>query len=252
MIFTGRTNDVDSHGATSNSVFNTFEFQKAVIALFISSCPLALNIIIDLCFNRQKAAHCTSVCRTCYVLFTCFIGVYGLSLQYFPKLSTFFGIAFSCYKLVSISISFLSLMYWNKPYMAIYLTLQDVLNLIGIMSERKKSKEQLTGYCDKRILYEILFLILTLTSLYLLYSSSSFNLEISLQIYFFVLLTIILTVVPGRIAREEAEGVASKDHIDATKTSYERYFSHELRTPLNTVDMGIKYCLEMIPEDTTN
>jgi hypothetical protein len=43
----------------------------------------------------------------------------------------------------------------------------------------------------------------------------------------FVLLTILLTVIPGRIARQEA--MTAKDHIIGTKLAYQRYISHELR-----------------------
>ena len=59
-----------------------------------------------------------------------------------------------------------------------------------------------------------------------------------------VIITIIFTVIPGRIARQDA--VTSKDSIISTKQAYIRYISHELRTPLNTVHMGVQFCIEQI------
>ena len=63
-------------------------------------------------------------------------------------------------------------------------------------------------------------------------------------------LTIILTVIPGMVAYEEA--LDHKDKIIANKASHERYISHELRGPLNVTSMAIEYCMNVIPEDTTD
>ena len=71
-----------------------------------------------------------------------------------------------------------------------------------------------------------------------------------IPIYLFVVTTMILTVIPGRIARQDA--ITSKDHIISTKQAYVRYISHEMRTPMNTVHMGIQFCIDQIPENTIN
>ena len=47
--------------------------------------------------------------------------------------------------------------------------------------------------------------------------------------------------------------ITYKDKVIATKTAaYDRYISHELRTPLNSAEMGIEYCINKIPENTTD
>ena len=71
-----------------------------------------------------------------------------------------------------------------------------------------------------------------------------------LPAYIYVVITIILSIVPGRIAKYDA--ITSKDHIIATKQAYVRYISHELRTPLNSVHMGVQFCIEQIPENSRN
>ena len=70
-----------------------------------------------------------------------------------------------------------------------------------------------------------------------------------LHIFTYVVVTIIFTVIPGRIARQDA--LTSKDNIISTKQAYVRYISHELRTPLNTVHMGVQFCIEQISNQTT-
>jgi hypothetical protein len=55
------------------------------------------------------------------------------------------------------------------------------------------------------------------------------------SIYSYVLIANILTVLPGWIAHSDV--TISKNHIIATKKTYERYISHEMRTPLNAASM---------------
>ena len=71
------------------------------------------------------------------------------------------------------------------------------------------------------------------------------------SLYLYVLITAVLAVIPGWITTQDV--IKSKDQVIAdTKASYERYMSHELRNPMNVVDMGIQFCLNKIPENSTD
>lgn len=59
-----------------------------------------------------------------------------------------------------------------------------------------------------------------------------------IQIYAQTVVSVIMSIVPGRIARKET--IEAKDHIIETKQAYVRYVSHELRTPLNAVFMELQ------------
>lgn len=67
---------------------------------------------------------------------------------------------------------------------------------------------------------------------------------LAIDTYAFAVTVILISIVPGRIARLEA--IAAKDHIIETRKAYVRYISHELRNPLNTVFMGLKLLSDQV------
>ena len=62
----------------------------------------------------------------------------------------------------------------------------------------------------------------------------------TLPFYVYVVANIMISIIPGRIARKAA--LATIDQI--TKEAYVRYISHELRTPMNAMQMRIQYSIE--------
>ncbi len=86
------------------------------------------------------------------------------------------------------------------------------------------------------------------TSYYVVHSTHPINLLV--PIYLQTACAVLMSIVPGRIARIEA--IISKDNVIETKQAYVRYISHELRTPLNTVYMGLTLSIDQIPPDTND
>lgn len=60
-------------------------------------------------------------------------------------------------------------------------------------------------------------------------------------IWIHIVAMVILNIIPGRIARLDANASYAKDRILETKKSYTRYISHELRTPMSVIKMGLKF-----------
>ena len=63
-------------------------------------------------------------------------------------------------------------------------------------------------------------------------------------VYSYIAVNILMTVIPGRIARQDA--ITSKDNIILTKKAYVRYISHELRTPMNIMFTGLQLGVNQI------
>ena len=65
-----------------------------------------------------------------------------------------------------------------------------------------------------------------------------------------IVVTVIICVVPNQIARLEIATI--KDQVIAANAAHTRYIAHELRTPINSVHIGLRLCINEIPENITD
>ena len=265
-------------GYSSTLLLQTQEFENACRAFLFSSFPMLLDVGLDM-FSREGSVKNSDnyvlIGRAIYALTTF---VFGLLLTY-TRNDTNFWLLLISYRFLFLSNLFYFITATNpvkntsKTTLAVNMfvttfihiaelmaatKLVFVLMLLGCIQIIKHSfqTKNLLQHNYKHVIYLNLLIMsavirLLLRMVFMYFSSSNYDsLNVVTQIYYFAIITIFLTIIPGRVARHDA--ITSKDHIIATKAAYERYISHELRTPLNTVDMGIDYCLTKIPENTTN
>ena len=273
-----------------NSIFCTQQAQNAGVGLLISSCPLLIEIIMNL-FERYKNKNMKPISHI-HVIYSMFTFLFGLMLSS----------QFDKFEIILLSFETIS---WFMLNLCQTIVLSSTLYIMStITSTETKCHQPVTivailkcllasGYADTFMTSDIKKFLTFAFQLYfitfyrrqtlniwncennyahtLCYSSILFvfSSELCIQfilmlvspmtfaeinaivsIYMLVLISILLNLIPLWVAQHDV--LIYKEKMTAIKKSYQRYYAHELRNPMNIADMGVEFCLNKIPDDTTD